>query len=130
MTTIGVKQKTKAQSIVLNVLIGLASLDLIVIAIFKLMGTEPHLLQSFQEMHLVAYLPLIGIVEILLAVGLVVQQTRPFAAAFLLLFLSAAIAAHLAAGQTLIHAGPAMVMFMITFCIIHFDGRIKIVSQG
>ncbi len=79
---------------------------------------------------MVAYLPVIGIVELLLAGGLLMYKTRPFAAASLLLLLSAAIAAHLAAGQTFVNAVPALVMLMITFCIIHLDGRLKISSQN
>jgi uncharacterized membrane protein len=130
MTTTEVKRQSKAQRITLRVLTGLASLDLAVIGVFKLAGTEPHLLQSFRQMHLVDYLPLIGIIELLLAVGLVVRQTRPFAAASLLLLLSAATAAHLAAGQSFFHAVPALVMFMITFCILHLDGRIKIAPNA
>lgn len=128
-TTITSASKTERLNLIgLRLLIGLVSVGLTVIGIFKIIGTEPHLVHDFTQMHLREYLPLIGSIEILIAVGLLLKATRVYTAAFALVFLSAAVAAHLTAGQPLAAALPAIVTFMMTMCILKFDGRLKIVN--
>jgi uncharacterized membrane protein len=126
MTTIAVTQPAKAQQITLKVLTALLFVWMLVIGVFKLIGTDPNLIATFTKMNIMSIMPWAGVFEILGGIGLLLPKLRTYAALGLLSMFVGAFAAHVAS-QTLIPMGPmSLIAVSMAMCIIKLDGKVKI----
>lgn len=83
-TTLKMETTGKAQQVTMKVLVGLMFVWMMMIGVFKLIGTEPALVETFTAMHLLQIMPLIGLFEILGGVGVLLPRFRTYAALGLL----------------------------------------------
>ena len=122
----GVQAGTRARAIALKVLTTVLFVWMLVIGIFKLIGTEPNLVATFSAMHYLEIMPLIGIVEILGGIGILIARYRIYAAVGLLFLFYGGLASHLASATYLPMAPLSVVASVMAMCVIAFDGRMKI----
>ncbi len=115
-----------ASSPTLKILTGLLFVWMLVIGIFKLIGTEPALVETFRAMHYLDLMPFVGILEIAGGVGLLVPKLRIWAALGLFLLFFGGLASHLASATYLPMAPLSGVAMLMAACIIRFDGRLRV----
>lgn len=99
---------------------------MLVIGVFKLIGTEPALVQTFRAMHYLSIMPFVGVLEILGGIGLLLPRVRIWAATGLFLLFFGGLASHLASATYLPMAPLSVVAMLMAACIIRFDGRLRI----
>lgn len=126
MTTVAVNQTGRAQQITLRVLTIFLFVWMLVIGIFKLIGTNPDLLDTFSKMNMMSIMRWAGVFEILGGIGVLLSKFRTYAALGLLSMFIGAFAAHVAS-QTLLPMGPmSLLAAFMAMCIIKLDGKVKI----
>ncbi len=128
MTSSTLKMETtnKAQQITLKVLVGLMFTWMLMIGIFKLIGTEPALVETFKAMNYLQIMPLVGLLEILGGVGVLLPRFRTYAALGLLFLHFGGIASHLASGTYFPMTPLSVVAVLMDMCILKLDGKVKI----
>lgn len=110
----------------LKVLTGLLFIWMLLIGTFKLIGTLPTLVATFQTMHYLPIMPFIGILEIAGGIGLLIPRLRIWAALGLFLLFFGGLASHLASATYLPMVPLSVVAMLMAVCVIHFDGRLHI----
>lgn len=114
-----------APKIILRVLTILLFVWMLVIGVFKLIGTEPALVETFRQMHYLEIMPFVGILEILGGIGLLLARVRHYAALGLLFLFVGGLASHLASATYSMVPLTATAILM-TMCVIRFDNRVHI----
>ena len=105
MTTAITLPQNKAQKISIRVLSILMFTWMLALGITKLIGTEPHLVDTFTKMNMLSIMKPAGFLEILGGLGLLFPKYRTYAALCLLPMFIGAFAAHFAS-QTMLPMGP------------------------
>ena len=125
-TSLHVPTPSRTESLLLKVLTGLLFVWMLAIGVFKLIGTEPALLDTFGKMNLLWALPLVGMAEIAGGIGLLLKKTRVYAAIALIFLIFGGFAGHVVS-QTFLPMGPmGAVAILMLACVLKFDGRLKI----
>jgi uncharacterized membrane protein len=125
-TSIASVQPGKAQQITLRVLTVLLFVWMLTIGVFKLIGTEPALVDTFTKMNMLGIMPIAGVFEILGGIGLLLPRFRTYAALGLLTMFIGAFAAHWAS-LTLLPMGPMSLLAAgMALCVIKLDGKVII----
>lgn len=96
------------------------------IGIFKLIGTEPALVETFRAMHYLSIMPFIGLLEIAGGIGLLLPRFRMWAALGLWLLFFGGLASHLASATYLPMSPLSVAAMLMATCILYYDGRFRI----
>ncbi len=127
MTTHSVPQALGKQALttrLLKILTGLLFVWMLVIGVFKLIGTDPALVATFKAMHYQSIMPVVGLIEIAGGVGLLISRLRIWAAIGLFLLFFAGFVSHLASATYLPMAPLSAIAMLMAACVIRFDGRL------
>ena len=117
---------TKAEQVALKALVILLFVWMMAIGIFKLIGKEPALVETFKAMHYLKLMPFIGLLEIAGGIGLLVPRFRIYAAVGLLFIFFGGLASHLASATYFPMVPMSVTALLMVLCVIKLDGRLKI----
>jgi putative oxidoreductase len=123
------RPENKVQVITLRIITGLLFVWMMVIGVFKLIGTEPNLVATFSAMHYLNIMPFVGIMEILGGIGVMIPRVRVYAAIGLLFLFFGGLASHLASATYLPMAPLSAVAMLLASCVIKLDGSLSISSH-